>query len=194
MAKKKSQPHATTELIVIDPLTTIPSAPRPEHSPIGASSMHRWAECPGSVKLSEGIPSITSPYAEEGNKAHELGATWLRGNGKAPECDDDEMLEHVKVYVDHVFSHLTADAMLFVEHGFDLSEIYPGAYGTNDAAVYVPSQKLLYVDDLKYGAGKYVKARITRNLNTMRSGPCWNCRNTATRSTPLSCRSCNRGA
>ena len=157
MAKKKPQP-ATTELVVIDPLTTIPSAPRPEHSPIGASSMHRWAECPGSIKLSEGIPSITSPYAEEGTKAHDVAAQWLRGNGKAPECDDDEMLEHVKVYVDHVYSHLTADAILFVEHGFDLSEIHPGAYGTNDAAVYVPSQKLLYVDDLKYGAGKYVKA------------------------------------
>ena len=163
MAKKKPQP-ATTELVVIDPLTTIPSAPRPEHSPIGASSMHRWAECPGSIKLSEGIPSITSPYAEEGTKAHDVAAQWLRGNGKAPECDDDEMVEHVKVYVDHVYSHLTADAILFVEHGFDLSEIYPGAYGTNDAAVYVPSQKLLYVDDLKYGAGKYVKAQNNPQL------------------------------
>jgi len=165
MAKKKSQPHtSTTELVVIDPLTTIPSAPRPEHSPIGASSMHRWAECPGSIKLSEGIPSITSPYAEEGTKAHDVAAQWLRGNGKAPECDDDEMVEHVKVYVDHVYSHLTADAILFVEHGFDLSDVYPGAYGTNDAAVYVPSQKLLYVDDLKYGAGKYVKAQNNPQL------------------------------
>lgn len=97
-------------------------------------------------------------------KAHELAATWLKGTGKTPECDDDEMLEHVKTYVDHVYSHMTGDAVLFVEHGFDLSAIYPGAYGTNDAAVYVPSQKTLYVDDLKYGAGKFVKAQNNPQL------------------------------
>ncbi len=145
-------------------LTVLPSAPRPEHSPIGASSMHRWAECPGSIRLSVGIPNIESAYAAEGTKAHELAATWLKGTGKTPECDDDEMLEHVKTYVDHVYSHMTGDAVLFVEHGFDLSAIYPGAYGTNDAAVYVPSQKTLYVDDLKYGAGKFVKAQNNPQL------------------------------
>jgi len=63
-----------------------------------------------------------------------------------------------------VYSHLTADAILFVEHGFDLSAIYPGAYGTNDAAVYIPSEKTLYVDDLKYGAGKFVKAQNNPQL------------------------------
>jgi hypothetical protein len=145
-------------------LTVLPSAPRPEHSPIGASSMHRWAECPGSIRLSVGVPNIESAYAAEGTKAHELAATWLKGTGKTPECDDEEMLEHVKTYVDHVYSHLTADAILFVEHGFDLSAIYPGAYGTNDAAVYIPSEKTLYVDDLKYGAGKFVKAQNNPQL------------------------------
>lgn len=137
---------------------------RPTHSPIGASSMYRWAECPGSVALSEGIVSESSAYAEEGTEAHELGATWLKGNGKTPECDDDDMLDNVRIYVDHVFSLLDAKCKLYVEHGFDLSEVYPGAYGTNDAAVYNPKTKTLHVIDLKYGAGIYVSAKNNPQL------------------------------
>ena len=137
---------------------------RPTHSPIGASSMYRWAECPGSVALSEGIVSESSAYAEEGTEAHELGATWLKGNGKTPECDDDEMLDNVRIYVDHVFSLLDAKCKLYVEHGFDLSEVYPGAYGTNDAAVYNLKTKTLHVIDLKYGAGIYVSAKNNPQL------------------------------
>ena len=137
---------------------------RPTHSPIGASSMYRWAECPGSVALSEGIVSESSAYAEEGTEAHELGATWLKGNGKTPECDDDEMLDNVRIYVDYVFSLLDAKCKLYVEHGFDLSEVYPGAYGTNDAAVYNLKTKTLHVIDLKYGAGIYVSAKNNPQL------------------------------
>ena len=137
---------------------------RPTHSPIGASSMYRWAECPGSVALSEGIVSESSAYAEEGTEAHELAATWLKGNGKTPECDDDEMLDNVRVYVDYVFGLLGSRCKLFVEHGFDLSDVYPGAYGTNDAAVYDGVTKILHVIDLKYGAGIYVSARNNPQL------------------------------
>ena len=137
---------------------------RPTHSPIGASSMYRWAECPGSVALSEGIVSESSAYAEEGTEAHELAATWLKGTGKTPECDDDEMLDNVRMYVDYVFGLLGSRCKLFVEHGFDLSDVYPGAYGTNDAAVYDGVNKILHVIDLKYGAGIYVSARNNPQL------------------------------
>ena len=137
---------------------------RPTHSPIGASSMYRWAECPGSVALSEGIVSESSAYAEEGTEAHELAATWLKGTGKTPECDDDEMLDNVRIYVDYVFGLLGSRCKLFVEHGFDLSDVYPGAYGTNDAAVYDGVNKILHVIDLKYGAGIYVSARNNPQL------------------------------
>ena len=137
---------------------------RPTHSPIGASSMYRWAECPGSVALSEGIVSESSAYAEEGTEAHELAATWLKGNGKTPECDDDDMLDNVRIYVDYVFGLLGSRCKLFVEHGFDLSDVYPGAYGTNDAAVYDGVNKILHVIDLKYGAGIYVSARNNPQL------------------------------
>jgi hypothetical protein len=138
---------------------------KPTHSPIGASSMYRWAECPGSVALSATVPpQESSAYAEEGTEAHELGAKWLISNGKTPECDDDEMLDNVRVYVDYVFGLMGSKCKLFVEHGFDLSDVYPGAYGTNDAAVYDGVNKILYVIDLKYGAGIYVSAKNNPQL------------------------------
>ena len=138
---------------------------KPTHSPIGASSMYRWAECPGSVALSATVPpQESSAYAEEGTEAHELAAKWLTGNGKTPDCDDDEMLDNVRVYVDYVYGLLGSKCKLFVEHGFDLSDVYPGAYGTNDAAVYDPVNKVLHVIDLKYGAGIYVSAKNNPQL------------------------------
>ena len=138
---------------------------KPTHSPIGASSMYRWAECPGSVALSATVPpQESSAYAEEGTEAHDIAAKWLTSNGKMPECDDDEMLDNVRVYVDYVFGLLGSRCKLFVEHGFDLSDVYPGAYGTNDAAVYDGVNKILHVIDLKYGAGIYVSARNNPQL------------------------------
>ena len=47
------------------------------HSKIGASSMYRWSKCPGSVRLCEGIKSVSSVYADEGTRAHELAASLL---------------------------------------------------------------------------------------------------------------------
>lgn len=44
------------------------------HAELGASNMHRWANCPGSVRLSKGIPSKTSDYAKEGTFAHDVAA------------------------------------------------------------------------------------------------------------------------
>lgn len=42
------------------------------HAVLGASSSHRWMTCPGSVRLSAGIPNESSVYAEEGTAAHAL--------------------------------------------------------------------------------------------------------------------------
>ena len=47
------------------------------HSSIGASSMSRWSKCPGSVRLSAGIESKSSSYAEEGSAAHALAELCL---------------------------------------------------------------------------------------------------------------------
>lgn len=132
------------------------------HSEIGASSMYRWSECPGSVRLSRGIKSKQSVYAEEGIEAHEIAADWLNGR-PAPADLDPEMYEAIKVYVDAIFYDWVTigvkEATLLVEHKFDLSKVYPGAFGTADAAIYDPINKILYVYDFKYGAGIPVEVK-----------------------------------
>lgn len=102
------------------------------HSPIGASTCERWWNCPGSVKLAEGLPpQPPSVFAATGTVAHTVASTYLEGlktlkmNGWEPyevsnfkhlvdfigeeyEEDgfkitvDEEMVEAVQVYVDEI--------------------------------------------------------------------------------------------
>lgn len=127
----------------------------PAHSRIGASSMHRWAACPGSVKLSENIPPKTSKYAEEGTLAHDLAAKILSHQALAGAAITEEMLEAVQVYTTAVFEAADEypDNKLLVEHRFDLSSIHPGLFGTADAVVFNPTRSLLQVFDYKHGQG-----------------------------------------
>lgn len=145
------------------------------HSSIGASSMHRWSVCPGSVRLSAGIASTSSKYAEEGSDAHALGALCLKEQS-APgfyigsELDEDgrkftvteDMAEAVHVYVDYVAGEVNPKTDQFhVEQKFDLSSVHPGCFGTADCVVWKPKDKLLIVVDYKHGAG--VPVTVTNN-------------------------------
>lgn len=127
-----------------------------KHSPIGASSMERWANCPGSVRLSKDIPNVSSSYAEEGTYAHTLASEWLQGKFPPDNCDP-EMRGHIETYVNFIqklwddTNHV--DDKHFVEHSFDLSEIFPGLYGTADDVIYDAKKRHLHVSDFKYGAG-----------------------------------------
>jgi hypothetical protein len=47
------------------------------HATLAPSAAERWLNCPGSIKLSEGIPNTTSVFAAEGTAAHELAAHCL---------------------------------------------------------------------------------------------------------------------
>ena len=140
------------------------------HSELGASGMHRWSNCPGSVKLSRDVPSFSSFLAEEGTEAHELAANILEARelGKQ-EPDtfeyDEEMIDMVDVYVDHVIGLKTSkDVVQLFENKFDLSSIFPGCFGTADAVTYYPASQLLVVTDLKYGAGILVDVEDNKQL------------------------------
>jgi hypothetical protein len=127
------------------------------HSAIGASSMYRWSVCPGSVRMSAGIPNQSSAYAEEGTAAHEAAAHYLN-RGEFPPGVDAETAEAVMVYVNTIFedersAYGKSSYERLVEHGFDLAKIYPGAFGTADCVIYYPALKLLRVYDYKHGAG-----------------------------------------
>jgi hypothetical protein len=144
------------------------------HSIYGASSAYRWFACPGSVReLAKTPPRPQSPEAAEGTLAHEILEHELRvlasdNDGAAVaeykaflEAQEllaplpDDMLESVRVCVDHVYAILVAhpDAQIFLETPFELpSFIAPGqCFGTCDILIYVPSLKRLYVIDYKHG-------------------------------------------
>lgn len=142
------------------------------HSPIGASSMHRWAACPGSIALIEkladelGVKPIESEYAKEGTLAHELAEHLLRArlggekiNMHFVDSCPPGMLEAVNQYVDLVCNYWAKEySRALVEHKFDLSPHFAhlgidGVYGTADFVAYCDKEKKLLVADYKHGAG-----------------------------------------
>lgn len=54
------------------------------HAKLGASSTHRWMNCPGSIYLSEDMPNKSSVYAAEGTAAHALTELCLTTKGLEP--------------------------------------------------------------------------------------------------------------
>ncbi len=145
------------------------------HATLGASSASRWMACPGSVRLSEGMPNTSSDYAREGTAAHELSEMCLR-SGKAAitflgetiegfEVDED-MAEAVQVYVDAV-NKLAKGNRLTIEQRFSLAALNPPVpmFGTADAVIWEESTRTLYVVDLKYGAGVPVKVENSPQLS-----------------------------
>lgn len=140
--------------------------------------MHRWAACPGSVRLSAGIENTSSSYAEEGSDAHALGALCLRKNdapgfhiGKTIKEDGrdftvtEDMAEAVHVYVDYVAETFERGDKMHIEHKFDLSRVHPGCFGTGDCVIWKPKQQLLIVIDYKHGAGVPVEVVKAGDVN-----------------------------
>lgn len=131
------------------------------HSKIGASSMYRWGNCPGSVRECAKIPySPSSKYAMEGTKAHECVAYYLKNNDWPKEIDmDQDMLDACQIYVNEVLAdkaqlNTSYNGNLFlIEHGFKLTEIDEAAFGTADCVLYNVKTKHLIVYDYKHGAG-----------------------------------------
>lgn len=133
------------------------------HSKYSPSSFDRWSECPGSIPLTAAHPEIkevTSKYAEEGSRLHELAEKFLRaGPHKEVECTRKDW-EAIKDYVDHV-RQVAKDAgvkgQLFIERRVSLEAVVPEMFGTADSVVYDPSELCLHVIDYKSGAGVSVE-------------------------------------
>lgn len=148
------------------------------HAKLSASGAYRWLACPGSVRLSEGLPDKTSSYAAEGTAAHDVAARCLTFNKKASEylgqqveadgfkfVVDQEMVEAVQIYLDHI-SSIASHVRRWVEVDLTpaLKKLHPDFGGTVDCAVLDVEANTLHVVDLKYGAGVLVSVEDNAQL------------------------------
>jgi hypothetical protein len=150
--------------------------PPKAHARLGASGAKRWSECPGSIALGEGLPEVTSVYAEEGDLAHDLGETCLK-TGKNPEdfvgeiVNDEVITEdmafHVAAYVDHCRKYMVDGWEWWIERQVSLAPLNPpeDMFGTSDFIAYHAATQRLKVGDLKYGQGVVVE--VANNVQTM---------------------------
>lgn len=135
------------------------------HAILGASGAHRWRRCPGSVRLSEGQPDVTSVYAQEGTAAHVIAEDALRHGRNADQyvghVEDDvtitaEIADGVQVYLDAVNDEIGAggdNVEIYLEEKFDLSPLDPPGdmFGTGDCVLWWPKEKFLDLWDYKNG-------------------------------------------
>jgi len=142
------------------------------HAKLGASSTSRWMTCPGSVRMSEGLPNTSSTHARLGSAAHSLGEICLL-NGDlpmeyldAPHPDpeymdldvDVNMVDAVAVYVDHIRSYKIPIDKTNVERRVRLARLGDWAkdlFGTADFLAV--DRQVLLVDDYKHGEGMMVE-------------------------------------
>lgn len=152
------------------------------HSKIGPSALHRWGNCPGSVRMSEGIEKKSSIYADEGTAAHELAEWCLKNNAHPADYPKpsikvrdnsfditDEMIEAVWSYVKPI-QELGEEWAVKIEHRFHLDGIHPDLFGTCDAVAYNRNTHELLVIDLKYGSGVAVEAVDNEQLKVYALG------------------------
>lgn len=158
------------------------------HARLSASSAHRWMNCPGTIRMSEGIDDPETIYQLEGRAAHALAEFALRqdvakelhlmhwsdvptvvveteeGNKNWP--IDDTMREAVGLYVETVRDlHTKLGGKLYIERTFDLAMLRPPEpmFGTADAVIV--GERTIDVIDLKYGAG--VTVEVTDNAQLL---------------------------
>jgi hypothetical protein len=133
------------------------------HSKYSASGAERWFSCPGSVNLSEGIPSKSSVWAKEGTEAHEvLEQLMIAEIRRLPTVTSypTEMLRHGIAARDFIIGlhRQTPHSEIMVETRIYLDFIDPEMFGTFDGAV-VDHFGTLHVFDYKYGAGVAVSPK-----------------------------------
>lgn len=144
-----------------------------KHSRLGASSSHRWMNCPGSVRMCERYPYTSSVYAEEGNAAHYVAAECLNSNSTTSEKEPsdffgtkveingnwypvtEEMVDAVELYIETVMQNAGSDKKFAVEKLISLEYLHPDLWGTLDSAIIEPFGDA-WINDFKYGKGVVV--------------------------------------
>lgn len=152
------------------------------HAKLSASGASRWATCPGSVQMEDGIPDKESVYAQEGTLAHEMSELKLKhyldpkGFGKRKlnaaikklkenELYQAEMDSYTDTYVDFIKEKalsFSSNPYIEIEKRVDFSRWVDGGFGTCDCVLIHGST--LSIIDLKYGKGVPVSAEQNEQL------------------------------
>lgn len=152
------------------------------HAKLSASGASRWATCPGSVQMEDGIPDKESVYAQEGTLAHEMSELKLKhyldpkGFGKRKlnaaikklkenELYQAEMDSFTDTYVDFIKEKalsFPSNPYIEIEKRVDFSRWVDGGFGTCDCILIHGST--LSIIDLKYGKGVPVSAEQNEQL------------------------------
>lgn len=141
----------------------------PKHSHLGASSAHRWVECPGSVALSAQVPpQEPSEYAKIGTLAHSVIQERFSDPEKEiviPDELDSEDVNAINTFLEFIEAERAKGKYLFYsEVKFALDRIYPGLFGTCDVVLLSSDLKKLTVIDYKHGAGVPVEVEANEQL------------------------------
>ena len=138
------------------------------HAYLSASSSARWLHCMVSPMLEAPFPNKSSVFAEEGTAAHSMAEQKLlrylkRQNSRSPtKYDTPEMDEMTDLYRDFVAEAVEEVRkndeypLVLVEDRLDFSKWVPEGFGTGDAVIISPQR--LWIIDLKYGKGVWVRA------------------------------------
>ena len=150
----------------------------PAHAAFGASNAKRRMACPGSMNAEAKFPDKSSPYAELGTAAHELGEHCLLckiytvdkfiGETFNGHVVDTNMADAVQLYVNFIRETVAKEepALLRIERRFSLEALGPPMpmFGTADCVIYGKETGNLWVIDYKHGQGVAVEVEDNPQL------------------------------
>ena len=157
------------------------------HSKLGASSTHRWFNCPGSVSLIEATEvdfdsedDGGSEHSRRGTVAHDVAAICLKDQREAwefvgtgedrstpPIVFDGEDATAVQVYLDAIRGEIKdletmGPVTVLIEERFHLTDVHKDFFGTTDCTLI--GAKQAQVHDYKHGVGIVVEAKNNTQL------------------------------
>ena len=156
--------------------------PPEKHALLGASSAHRWLNCPPSARLGEQFPDTASDYAAAGTLAHAMAELKARKyfleavptrtynarmkKLKADPHYDKGMDAATDLYLEHLkslaMSYGDITPFVALEVRVDYGDYVPEGYGTADCVI-IGGDRLCVVD-YKNGAGVPVEAENNPQL------------------------------